>query len=837
MSERDTPDGSAFVRDADEALRGAYDPPMSLDEYVDRVLANPTAAASGARYLLAAVESQGTREVRERGERLERFRFFDDPFNDGEHAVLGNTVALNAFVDDLRAAAAGRGNDETIVWIDGPTATGKSEFKRCLVNGLREFSKTDAGRRYTVEWNVTGAGGSVGSGGNTGAASLSYGDGGDAGAWYRSPVQTHPLSVFPEAVRESIAEAVDDDAYPIAADVDLDPFSREAYDHLESVYRDEGRRDLFSAITDRDHLRVTSYVVDVGEGIGVLHAEDDGSPKERLVGSWMGGMLRELDSRGRKNPQAFSYDGVLSQGNGVATIVEDASQHADLLRRLLNVPDERRVKLDKGIGMDLDTQLVVISNPDLDAELDRHAEREGADPLKALKRRLTRHEFRYLTNRRLEAELLRREVGGPRGVPTVDGIDGDGEVGVGAADGPTGPTGSTGSTDSDGQTGPPDDPARDPAIEPGAAALTIGVRDGDGGVTERELAPHAVGAAALYAVVTRLDTDDLPAGIGLVEKADLYEAGDIRRERSGDEERITVDDVEFGDGDGRNGVPVTYVRDVIAELLGSDADRAHPELPVERVITPTDVLDAMAEGLSEAPVFSRSEVAEFESRRGPVAERVRERQRADVVDAILAAETVPEATVAEYVEHVYAWDADEPVETERGPEEPDALAMKVFETETLGRFDESDYRGTDPTEPVARFRRERVIRALTRYAWRNRGDAFSVDDVELGGIPELKVVLESNDLADVKRRFPDLDPAEWADPPADTETERAKAAAIERLVDRGYSPASAELTSRAVMRSVRDEWTGLVDDSPDGDPSTESGDGRSGRNGGGRTWD
>ncbi|MFC6754010.1 kinase anchor protein, partial [Halorubrum tibetense] len=398
------PDGEAFSRMADETLREAYDPPMSLEAYVDRVLATPAAAASGARYVLAAIESQGTRPVVERGEELDRYRFFDDPFNDGEHAVLGNTTALNAFVDDLRAAAAGRGNDEKITWIDGPTATGKSEFKRCLVNGLREFSKTDAGRRYTVEWNVTGTGG--------GSRSLSYGNGGDAGEWYRSPVQSHPLSVFPPETRRRIADAVEaGTTYPIAADVELDPFSREAYDHLESMYREEGRRDLFSAVTDRDHLRVTSYVVDVGQGIGVLHAEDDGTPKERLVGSWMGGMVRELGSRGRKNPQAFSYDGVLSQGNGVVTVVEDASQHADLLRRLLNVPDENRVKLDKGIGMDIDTQLIIVSNPDLDAELDRHAEREGADPLKALKRRLTRHEFRYLTDRRLEAALLRREIG------------------------------------------------------------------------------------------------------------------------------------------------------------------------------------------------------------------------------------------------------------------------------------------------------------------------------------------------------------------------------------------------------------------------------------------
>ena len=807
MSDRTRPDGGeGFVAAADETLRGAYDPPMSLEDYVDRVLENPTAAASGAGYVLAAVESYGTREVRERGETFDRYRFFDDPANDGEHAVLGNTRALNAFVDDLRAAAAGRGNDETIVWIDGPTATGKSEFKRCLVNGLRAFSKTDAGRRYTVEWNVTGAGPGVG---GTGAASLSYGDGGDAGEWYRSPVQTHPLSVFPEAVRESIAAAVDGDAYPIAADTGLDPFSREAYDHLESVYRERGRRDLFSAIADRDHLRVTSYVVDVGRGVGVLHAEDDGTPKERLVGSWMGGMLRELDSRGRKNPQAFSYDGVLSQGNGVATVVEDASQHADLLRRLLNVPDERRVKLDKGIGMDLDTQLIVISNPDLDAELDRHAERGDADPLKALKRRLSKHEFRYLTNRRLEARLLRREIAGATAVEGAGDAD-DAAVGARATAG--------------GDSG---DVAAGARADPGAAPLSIEVREPDGATVEREIAPHAVGAAALYAVVTRLDPDDSPGDLDLIETAELYETGEVRR---GDD-AVTVDDVALAEGDGRNGIPVTYARDAVADLLATTADRSHPDLPVERVVTPTDVLDAMADGLADAPVFSRAEAAEFEGRRGPVAARIRERQREDVVDAMLAEETVPTETVAEYVEHVYAWDEDDPTRREREDAAPDPLAMKVFETETLGRFDEGDYRGTDPGRAVERFRRERVIRGLTRYAWRNRGEGFSVDEVDLGEVPELKAVIDANDLADVKRRFPDLDPAAWPDPPADTETDRVKRETIARLRERGYSPASAELASRAVMEDVREEWPdvdGAAGDDPDAD---------GGRNGGESPWD
>ena len=790
----DTTDGEAFRRAADERLQQAYDSPMSLEAYVDRVIDHPTAAASGPRYLLAAIESQGTRTVEERGEQLDRYRFFDDPFNDGEHAVLGNTAALNAFVDDLRAAAAGRGNDEKIVWIDGPTATGKSEFKRCLVNGLREFSKTDEGRRYTVEWNVTGTSGS--------ARSLSYGSGGDATAWYRSPVQIQPLAVFPAAIRAEIAASVSDEtAYPIAADVDLDPFSREAYDYLESTYREEGRRDLFSAVTDRDHLRVTSYVVDVGQGIGVLHAEDDGSPKERLVGSWMSGMLRELDSRGRKNPQAFSYDGVLSQGNGVATIVEDASQHADLLQRLLNVPDENRVKLDKGIGMDVDTQLIVISNPDLDAELDRHAEKDGADPLKALKRRLTRHEFRYLTDRGLEAGLLRREITGQTGVPgtTVEESDGPSRLG--------------GVTTAD-QRGEPPAHVRQ--------AVRTTVRDDDGQTRQRELAPHAIGAAALYAVITRLEADDLPGDIDLIEKARLYETGELRR----DDEVITADDVSFGGDDGRTGIPVTYTRDVVADLLSEESDRGHPELPVERVVMPHDVLDAMVDRLADAPVFSRGEIKEFESRHTAVTERVREHQRTDVIDAALEAETVSTETVAEYVEHVYAWDADEPVETDRGQESPDGLAMKVFETETLGRFEEDDYRGTEPTEVVAEFRREQVIRALTRYAWRNRGDEFSVDDVDLDEIPELQTVLTTNDLADLKRRFPELDPGEWADPPADTETASVKTETIERMIEQGYSRASAELTSRAVMRELREAWATVSTDGGE-PPDVEDGSGGS----------
>ncbi|MFB6232942.1 MAG: PrkA family serine protein kinase [Haloarculaceae archaeon] len=756
--------GDEYIQAADRALRETYVEPMSLEEYVGMLLEHPYRAAHASKYLLDAIEDAGTRTVIEEGDRKERYRFFDDPWNDGEHAILGNTETLNGFVDDLRSIAAGRGKGEKILWLDGPTATGKSELKRCLINGLREYSKTDRGRRYTVEWNVAGAPETPG---------LTYGEGdvADEDDWYESPVQSHPLSVFPSEVREDVVAELNDrldDHIPVRVEGDLDPFCREAYEYLEEQYRRQGVADLFSAVTSPEHVRVKNFVVDVGRGIGILHSEDEGQPKERLVGSWMAGMLRELDSRGRKNPQAFSYDGVLSQGNGLLTVVEDAAQHADLLQKLLNVPDEGRVKLDKGIGMDIDTQLIIISNPDLETQLNQHADREGKDPLKALKRRLDKREFGYLTNLSLETQLLRRELTNRTEVWESESWE---RV---------------------------EERIREP--------ITVDVRESEQTVTERELAPHAIEAAALYAVVTRLDAGDVPGGLDLVDKALLFDRGYLQE---GDEQ-VDSEEFEFDDEatDGDHGVPVTYTRDVIADLLQDESERFHEALPVERVIMPRDVLDAMADGLVDAPVFSNTEAAEFEERVVPVKNHVFTRQEEDVLDAMMRDKRVDEETVAEYIEHVYAWSEGEQIENERGEyEPPDLLKMKVFEIEHLGRFSEDDYEGDKPHEQVRQFRTEKIITALNRHAWTQRDDQFRVADVNPKEIPVIRTVLGRHDWEDVRRTYEDFDPRQWPNPPSGTETADIKARTVRNMQELfEYSEASAELTSRHVMSQVSYKW-------------------------------
>jgi len=308
----------------------------------------------------------------------------------------------------------------------------------------------------------------------------------------------------------------------------------------------------------------------------------------------------------------------------------------------------------------------------------------------------------------------------------------------------------------------------------------------------------------MYNVVTRLDGNDLPAGLNLVDKALLYDRGFLRR---GDE-RLEKDDFGFDDDseDGRSGIPVTYPRDIIADLLNEGTDRSHPELDVENVVTPSDVLDEMVERLADEPMFSTRERNDYKDRVEEVRGYVLEKQERDVLDAATLDVRVDDEAVEEYVEHVYAWAEDEKVETPRGEEEPDLLKMKVFETEHLGRFGDDDYDGNEPSVRVERFRRDKIVTAMNVQAWRKRDEGFA-GGFDAREIPVMQNILTTYDWEDVRRIYEDFDPVQWEDPPSGTETERVKEKTTTNLVEEfGYSPASAELTSRRVVEEVAERW-------------------------------
>lgn len=727
-----------IIEKANRELDEATEPPMSVEEFVAELLDNPKIGRTAHRYLLDAIEYYGTRTVFEKGEEKERYEFFDDPANEGEHAVLGNTDVLNNFVDDLRTIANSDERMQKIILFNGPTATGKSELKRCMINGLRAYSKTDDGKRYTCDWNISSLNTSY-----EGTSGMSYGEDSsqvDETQWFQSPVNVNPVAVLPNNVRRDLSDYNVGDNM---TDVGLDPFSQEVYDILKKSYENNSDGKLFSSITDKRHFRVRRYSIEETQGIGILTAEDDGSVKERLLGSWMPSMLQELNSKGRKDPRAFSYDGVLSQGNGGVTVVEDAAKHADVLIHLLNIPDEGYAKIDKRIGFDVDTVPIFISNPDLvDQQLkDVGANQKvplekvhGVDPLKAIKRRLFQYPVKYLTSLRDEVELLRKEING-----------------------------------------------HTKTIQNGS----FNIRD-EVYINETEFAPHSIEAVALYNVITRLTDDNLPDGLTLVEKALLFDRGYI--ETISGRKDIEDFDLEDTEDDGKFGIPVTYTRDVLRALTYSDD---------EDIFLPEDLLNEVSTGLSEAPVFADFEEETFMERLEPVKDYIDSLQQDDVIESILADRKASMSAVKEYVDNLYAWDEDD-------EENYDKLLMKDFEIKHLGMSD-SDYRGSTPIQKVIDFRNDRIITPLNRYHWNQRTDSFEVDELDLREAPVLAGLLGDYSWEDVFMMHENLNPVDWSSPPDDTPTAQVKQKCIDNMINNlGYSEESAKRTSERVFKRNKD---------------------------------
>jgi non-specific serine/threonine protein kinase len=553
----------------------------TLEEFLEYAKDNPNAVANSVQYLVNAIEHFGTRTVIEYGEEKERYRFFDDPVNDGEHAVLGNTEELNKFVDSLKRKASSDGENDKIIWFTGPTATGKSELKRCLLNGLQAYANTEEGRRYTLKWSLD----------SLSTSGMTYGDEfrGERD-WYKSPVHVNPLAVLPDSVREDYLEELNEDSESyVRFDGRLDPFSRVAYDHLQDEY------DSFSDIVSDDHLKVVSYIPDIGEGFGLLQSEDGGDPKQRIVGSWMQESMQEYAERGRKNAQAFTYDGVLSQGNSLVSVVEDAQHHSEVFTKLMNVCEEDIVKLDNKIAMHIDSVIICISNPDFEAALNEFEDAGSKDPQKALRRRLEKYQFRYLTSLVLETQLLIKHL-------TKRNVFWENED-----------------------------------VEELVERVSTPIEK-----YGTHFSPHAIEAAAYFNVLTRIE----PGDIGKNNKIQYYDKG----YNIVDDEKVEYDKkMVLSEADGREGLPVTYTEDILSQLAQE----------FEGPVMPHDVIEAMKEGLQGSPIFSDDERTDYKMEKGNVKAYISDEMRKDVLEAIIAGDDVTKDEIDSYVDSIIAWDEND----------------------------------------------------------------------------------------------------------------------------------------------------------------------------------
>src|SRR5262249_29480639 len=158
--------------------------------------------------------SYGVEEIVVNKEKQTRYKFFDDPDNEGQDAVFGIEKTLMNLVNVLKSAAHRYGTERRVLLLHGPVGSSKSTIARLLKKGIERFSRTDAGALYPFGWRDDSA------------------DSGEA-VYTDCPMHEEPLRLVPSEDREGlVAELLADHPdyeYGIAVEGDLCPFCRQMY--------------------------------------------------------------------------------------------------------------------------------------------------------------------------------------------------------------------------------------------------------------------------------------------------------------------------------------------------------------------------------------------------------------------------------------------------------------------------------------------------------------------------------------------------------------------------------------------------------------------------------
>ena len=128
----------------------------SFSEYLDIVQRDPKVTRTAYQRIYDMIISHGTEEVVVNKEKTLRYKFFEDPENDGQDAIFGLERTLVNFVNILMSAANGYGTERRVLLLHGPVGSSKSTLARLLKKGLERYSRVEEGSLYSFSWKEEG---------------------------------------------------------------------------------------------------------------------------------------------------------------------------------------------------------------------------------------------------------------------------------------------------------------------------------------------------------------------------------------------------------------------------------------------------------------------------------------------------------------------------------------------------------------------------------------------------------------------------------------------------------------------------------------------------------
>jgi len=356
----------------------------SFEDYLDIVREDARVCRSAYQRLYDMILSYGTEEYMDNKKKVVKYKFFEDPMNDGEDAIYGLDIPLMKLVNVFKSAANEYGTERRIILLHGPVGSSKSTIVRLLKRGLEEYSRSEAGRLYTFQWEMP--------------EHLRDLTGGDA--VYPDPMNEDPLKLIPQQWREEAIDelGLDDTSYTVRVRGELNPASRFIFRELMKHYNGDWTKVM-------DHVKVKRLLFSEEDrrGIASFQPKDEkNQDSTELTGDINYRKIAQYGSD--SDPRAFNFDGELCVANrGLIEFVELLKLDVAFLYDLLGATQERKIKPKKFAQTDIDEVIIGHTN---EPEYRKLVDNEY---MEALRDRTVKIDIPYITKYQEEIKIYQKD--------------------------------------------------------------------------------------------------------------------------------------------------------------------------------------------------------------------------------------------------------------------------------------------------------------------------------------------------------------------------------------------------------------------------------------------
>lgn len=338
---------------------------LSMDAWLELVLAHPTRfSRSAAQYIRDAIAHLGVDEVERFGRKVQRWRAFDLPHEEGRDPVVSNEDVQMQLMRALENFER-EGRVHRFLLLHGPNGSAKSSFVAAIISAMEAYSRTEEGALYRFHWVFPGRaqeGSRIGFGsrnGRSGEDSFAYLD--DAEIDARLPGEAHdnPLYLLPREERAALLrEALPVDQSfrwsEVILEGELSHRSRQVFEALLTAHHG----DLRSVLR---HVQIERYYVNARYREGAVTVEPQLRVDAQLRQLTMDRSLNALPSI-LQSRTLFEVAGPLAEGNrGLIEYNDMLKRPMEANKYLLATSEKGVVSLDNAV-MQLDALLVGTTN-------------------------------------------------------------------------------------------------------------------------------------------------------------------------------------------------------------------------------------------------------------------------------------------------------------------------------------------------------------------------------------------------------------------------------------------------------------------------------------------